>query len=59
MLPEGDLGDAKVLAALLGISEMVAGLSDLEEVLGLIVRITPQLVGVDRCAVLLYDDHRA
>ncbi len=59
MLPEGDLGDTKVLAALLGISEMVAGLSDLEEVLGLIVRITPQLVGVDRCAVLLYDERKA
>lgn len=58
MLPEGDLGDTKVLAALLGISEMVAGLSDLEEVLGIIVRITPQLVGVDRCAVLLYDERK-
>ncbi len=58
MLPEGDLGETKVLAALLGISEMVAGLTDLEEVLGLIVRITPQLVGVDRCAVLLLDEAR-
>jgi len=55
MLPEGELGDQKVLAALLGISEMVAGLTDLEEVLGAIVRITPQLVGVDRCAILLFD----
>ncbi|HEY4704420.1 MAG TPA: GAF domain-containing protein [Thermoplasmata archaeon] len=58
MLPEGDLGETKVLAALLGISEMVAGLTDLEEVLGVIVRITPQLVGVDRCAVLLLDEER-
>jgi len=58
MLPEGDLGDTKVLAALLGISEMVAGLTDLEEVLGAIVRITPQLVGVDRCAILLYDPQK-
>jgi len=33
MLPDGELGDQKVLAALLGISEMVAGLTDLEEVL--------------------------
>ncbi len=55
MLPEGDLGETKILAALLGTSEMVAGLTDLEEVLGVIVRIAPQLVGVDRCAVLLYD----
>jgi PAS domain-containing protein len=58
MLPQDDLGDTKVLAALLGISETVAGLSDLEEVLGLIVRITPQLVGVDRCAILMYDERR-
>src|SRR4030067_198134 len=58
MLPEGDLGETKVLAALLGISEMGAGLTDLEEVLGVIVRITPQLVGVDRCAVLLLDEER-
>ena len=58
MLPEGDLRDTKVLAALLGISEMVASLTDLEEVLGAIVRITPQLVGVDRCAILLYDPSR-
>ena len=58
MLPEDDLGDTKVLAALLGISEMVAGLTDLEEVLGAIVRITPQLVGVDRCAILLFDPQR-
>src|SRR3989454_4854274 len=58
MLPDGELGDQKVLAALLGISEMVASLTDLEEVLGAIVRITPQLVGVDRCAILLYDPSR-
>jgi PAS domain-containing protein len=58
MLPDGELGDQQVLAALLGISEMVAGLTDLEEILGAIVRITPQLVGVDRCAILLYDPQR-
>src|SRR5436309_14858057 len=58
MIPDGELGDQKVLGALLGISEMVAGLTDLEEVLGAIVRITPQLVGVDRCAILLYDPRR-
>lgn len=58
MLPEGELGDQKVLAALLGISEMVAGLTDLEEVLGAIVRITPQLVGVDRCAIMLFDPRK-
>jgi len=58
MLPDGELGDQKVLAALLGISEMVAGLTDLEEVLGAIVRITPQLVGVDRCAILLFDPQK-
>ena len=58
MIPQGDLGETEILAALLGISEMIASLSDLEEVLSTIVRITPQLVGVDRCAILLYDEPR-
>src|SRR3972149_268046 len=58
MLPEGEVGGTHFLAALLGISEMVAGLTDREEVLGTIVRITPQLVGMDRCAILLYDEPR-
>ncbi|HEY5538011.1 MAG TPA: GAF domain-containing protein [Thermoplasmata archaeon] len=58
MIPEGDLSGTHFLAALLGISEMVAGLTDREEVLGTIVRITPQLVGMDRCAILLYDEPR-
>ncbi len=58
VLPDGNLSETQILAALLGISEMVASLTDLDEVLGTIVRITPQLVGVDRCAIMLYDDNR-
>jgi len=58
MLPEGEVGGTHFLAALLGISEMVAGLTDREEVIGTIVRITPQLVGMDRCAILLYDERK-
>lgn len=58
MIPEGDLGGTHFLAALLGISEMVAGLTDRDEVLGTIVRIMPQLIGMDRCAILLYDDRK-
>ena len=57
-MPKGNLSETEILAALLGISEMVASLSDLDEVLETIVRITPQLVGVDRCAILLYDETR-
>lgn len=57
MLSEGNLSETQILAALLGISEMVASLTEIDEVLGTIVRITPQLVGVDRCAIMVYDEN--
>ena len=58
MFREGEMGETHFLAALLGISEMVAGLTDRDEVLGTIVRIMPQLVGVDRGAILAYDERK-
>ena len=43
---------------MLGISEMVGGLSDLQELLGTVVRIVPQLVRGDRCAIFSLDAKR-
>ena len=56
MLPTRDeVDEEQILAALLGVAEMAGDLTDPEELLAAIVRITPGLVGVDRCAVLGYD----
>jgi PAS domain-containing protein len=55
MFEERDLGETQILAALIGVSEMVGNLADLQEVLKTVVRIAPQLVRVDRCAIFLYD----
>lgn len=55
MFEERDLGETQILAALIGVSEMVGNLTDLQEVLRTVVRIAPQLVRVDRCAIFLYD----
>ncbi len=42
-------------AALLQVAQAVVSLSDLDEILSTIVRIMPILVGVDRCALYLWD----
>lgn len=55
MLEERDLGETHVLAAFIGVSEMVGNLQELREVLKSVVRIAPQLTRVDRCAIFLYD----
>ncbi|MFQ5838643.1 MAG: GAF domain-containing protein [Thermoplasmata archaeon] len=55
MFEERDLGETQILAALIGVSEMVGNLSDLHEVLRTVVRIAPQLVRVDRCSIFLHD----
>jgi PAS domain S-box-containing protein len=49
--------ETQILAALLGVAEMAGDLTDPEELLAAIVRITPVLVRVDRCAILAYDKH--
>src|SRR5438309_1323181 len=41
----------QILAALLGVAEMAGDLTDPDELLAAIVRITPGLVRVDRCVV--------
>ena len=48
--------EAWVSTALLQVAEAVSSLNILDEILATIVRITPILAGVDRCAILLWND---
>ena len=48
--------EAYVSTALLQVGEAVGSLTELDEILNAVVRITPILVGVRRCAILLWDD---
>jgi GAF domain-containing protein len=54
-LYEAERQQAWFATALLQVTEAASQVSDLEAVLTTIVRLTPMLVGVDRCAVLLWD----
>lgn len=56
---EAQQEEAYVSAALLQVAQAVARLGDLGEILGTIVRITPLLVGVEWCAVFLWDGEQA
>ncbi len=47
--------EAYVSMALLQVAEAVGRSTDLEETLATVVRITPMLVGVETCAILLWD----
>jgi sigma-B regulation protein RsbU (phosphoserine phosphatase) len=51
--------EAYVSMALLQVSEAVSRSTDLEETLATVVRITPILVGVETCALLLWDSDAA
>ncbi len=51
-----EVDETQILAALLGIAEMVGDLTDTHEFLEAVVRIAPSLVRVDRCAILAYDE---
>ena len=53
MLDSRELEEEAILAALMGISEMMGDLADLDELLEAIVRIAPRLVSVNRCAIFL------
>jgi len=55
-LREAQQEEAYVSAALLQVAQAVASLNDLGDILGVIVRITPILVGVERCAIFLWDE---
>jgi GAF domain-containing protein len=55
-LREAQQEEAYVSAALLQVAQAVANLTNLDDVLSVIVRITPILVGVERCIIFLWDD---
>ena len=44
-------------AALLQVAQAVASTNDLDEILGAIIRVMPILVGVERCAIYLWDEN--
>jgi len=48
--------EAWVSTALLQVAEAVSSLNTLDEILDTIARIAPILAGIDRCAILLWDD---
>lgn len=50
--------EAYVSTALLQVAESINAAVDLDEALGAVVRITPILVGVDRCMIFLWDEGR-
>jgi len=54
--PPEEVSETQILAALLGIAQMVGDLTDTREMLESVVRIAPSLVRVDRCAVLTLDE---
>jgi serine phosphatase RsbU (regulator of sigma subunit)/putative methionine-R-sulfoxide reductase with GAF domain len=58
-LREAQREEAYVSAALLQVAQAVASLNNLDDILSTIVRITPILVGVERCVIFLWDDERA
>ena len=58
-LREAQQEEAYVSAALLQVTQAVVSLNDLDDILSAIVRITPILVGVERCIVCLWDDERS
>ncbi len=48
--------EAYVSAALLQVAQAVVSLTELDEILDSIVRITPMLVGVERCVIFLWSE---
>lgn len=55
-LRERQQEEAYVSAALLQVAQAVANLNNLDDILGVIVRIMPILVGVERCIVFLWSE---
>ncbi|MBN1955139.1 MAG: GAF domain-containing protein [Anaerolineae bacterium] len=58
-LREAQQEEAYVSAALLQVAQTAASLNDLDTILSSIVRITPILVGVDRCIIFLWDEEQS
>jgi len=58
-LLEAQQEEAYVSAALLQVAQAVVSSSNLDDILGTIVRIVPLLVGVTRCVIFLWDEAQA
>jgi sigma-B regulation protein RsbU (phosphoserine phosphatase) len=58
-LREAQQEEAYVSAALLQVAQAVANLTSLDDILSAVVRITPILVGVERCIVFLWNDEES
>ena len=58
-LLEAQQEEAYVSAALLQVAQAVASSSNLDDVLGAIVRIVPMLVGIARCVMFLWDSEQS
>ncbi|MEE8392318.1 MAG: SpoIIE family protein phosphatase, partial [Anaerolineae bacterium] len=58
-LREAQQEEAYVSAALLQVAQAVANLTNLDDILSTIVRITPILVGVERCIIFLWNDEES
>ncbi len=57
-LREAQQEEAYVSAALLQVAQAVANLNELDEILNTIVRLTPILVGGERCAIYRWDEEQ-
>jgi serine phosphatase RsbU (regulator of sigma subunit) len=55
-LREAQQEEAYVSTALLQVAQTIASLTDIEDILSAIVRITPILVGVERCVLFLWNN---
>lgn len=51
-----EIGELRLLASSMAIAEMIVGLTDTDELMALLARVMPNLVRVDRCAILAYDE---
>ena len=58
-LLEAQREEAYVSAALLQVAQAVVSTSSLDDILSAVVRITPILVGVERCIIFLWDDEQS
>jgi len=56
MLRQAQQEEAYTSTALLQVSQAVVGRSNLDDILSTIIRIMPALVGVERCAIFLWDE---
>ncbi len=52
------MDEAQILSSLLWVSELIATKTDIDELLQLIVELTPKLINLNRCTIFLWDDEK-